>query len=62
MYEFSAQLNEMSGKMIGRKPLFVAVAQRKEDRKAQLQVIFLHTYLNGYIGNIVHFDVQLGLA
>lgn len=48
--------------MIGRKPLFVAVAQRKEDRKAQLQVIFLQTYLNGYIVNIVRFDVQLGLA
>lgn len=48
--------------MIGRKPLFVAVAQRKEDRKAQLQVIFLCTYLNGYIGNVVPLYVQLGLA
>jgi len=28
----------MNGKLVGRKPLFVAVAQRKEERKAQLQV------------------------
>jgi len=33
------QLNEMNGKLVGRKPLFVAVAQRKEERKAQLQVM-----------------------
>ncbi|XP_075674476.1 polyadenylate-binding protein 3-like [Castanea sativa] len=38
--EATKALNEMSGKMIGRKPLFVAVAQRKEDRKAQLQARF----------------------
>lgn len=29
----------MNGKMIGRKPLYVAVAQRKEERKTRLQVI-----------------------
>lgn len=34
----------MNGKMIGRKPLYVAVAQRKEDRKARLQVIFSETF------------------
>ncbi|KAK7380564.1 hypothetical protein VNO78_33078 [Psophocarpus tetragonolobus] len=33
-------LNEMNGKMIGRKPLYVAVAQRKEERKARLQAQF----------------------
>ncbi|KAL2455984.1 Polyadenylate-binding protein 5 [Forsythia ovata] len=33
-------LNEMNGKMIGRKPLYAAVAQRKEERKAWLQVHF----------------------
>ena len=33
------QLNEMNGKLIGRKPLYVAVAQRKEERKAHLQVM-----------------------
>jgi polyadenylate-binding protein len=32
-------MNEMNGKFVGRKPLFVAVAQRKEERKAQLQVM-----------------------
>jgi hypothetical protein len=32
----------MNGKMVGSKPLYVALAQRKEDRKAKLQVnIFL---------------------
>lgn len=31
----------MNGKMVGSKPLYVAHAQRKEDRKARLQVAFL---------------------
>lgn len=31
----------MNGKIIGRKPLYVAVAQRKEERKAWLQVILI---------------------
>ena len=34
----SIQLTEMNGKMISGKPLYVAFAQRKEDRKAMLQV------------------------
>lgn len=29
----------MNGKMIANKPLYVALAQRKEDRRARLQVI-----------------------
>jgi polyadenylate-binding protein len=33
------QLSEMNGKMISGKPLYVAFAQRKEDRKAMLQVL-----------------------
>eukprot|EP00262_Sarcandra_glabra_P021881 TRINITY_DN9428_c4_g1_i1.p1 TRINITY_DN9428_c4_g1~~TRINITY_DN9428_c4_g1_i1.p1 ORF type:complete len:651 (-),score=142.15 TRINITY_DN9428_c4_g1_i1:244-2196(-) len=35
-------VNEMNGKMVGRKPLYVAVAQRKEERKARLQAHFAH--------------------
>ncbi|RDY08408.1 Polyadenylate-binding protein 3, partial [Mucuna pruriens] len=35
--EATKALNEMNGKMIGGKPLYVAVAQRKEERKARLQ-------------------------
>jgi polyadenylate-binding protein len=31
----------MNGKMISGKPLYVAFAQRKEDRKAMLQVTVL---------------------
>lgn len=32
------QLTEMNGKMIVCKPLYVAIAQRKEERRARLQV------------------------
>ncbi|XP_050367028.1 polyadenylate-binding protein 3 [Argentina anserina] len=38
--EANKALNEMNGKMIGRKPLYVAVAQRKEERRARLQARF----------------------
>ncbi|GJX58798.1 polyadenylate-binding protein 2-like protein [Tanacetum coccineum] len=35
--EASRDLFEMNGKMVGSKPLYVALAQRKEDRRARLQ-------------------------
>ncbi|KAL8461272.1 hypothetical protein ACS0TY_032662 [Phlomoides rotata] len=35
--EASRALSEMNGKMIGGKPLYVAFAQRKEDRRARLR-------------------------
>ncbi|KAK9690909.1 hypothetical protein RND81_09G162700 [Saponaria officinalis] len=38
--EASRALNEMNGKMIISKPLYVALAQRKEDRRARLQAQF----------------------
>ncbi|KAF8403598.1 hypothetical protein HHK36_011702 [Tetracentron sinense] len=38
--EATRAVNEMNGKMIGRKPLYVAVAQRREERKARLQAQF----------------------
>ncbi|XP_033130560.1 polyadenylate-binding protein 2 isoform X2 [Brassica rapa] len=38
--EASKNMSEMSGKMIENKPLYVAVAQRKEDRRAILQAQF----------------------
>ncbi|XP_020243055.1 polyadenylate-binding protein 2-like [Asparagus officinalis] len=38
--EASRALAEMNGKMVGGKPLYVAHAQRKEDRKARLQAQF----------------------
>lgn len=37
---------EMNNKMIGSKPLYVALAQRKEERKAQLASMF---YLFGIL-------------
>lgn len=39
--EASRALAEMNGKMIVSKPLYVAVAQRKEERRARLQAQFL---------------------
>ncbi|KAK4477028.1 hypothetical protein RD792_016230 [Penstemon davidsonii] len=38
--EASRALSEMNGKMIGSKPLYVAIAERKEDRKARLEAMF----------------------
>uniref|UniRef100_A0A7N0T425 RRM domain-containing protein n=1 Tax=Kalanchoe fedtschenkoi TaxID=63787 RepID=A0A7N0T425_KALFE len=38
--EASKALAEMNGKMVGNKPLYVAFAQRKEDRRARLQAQF----------------------
>ncbi|KAG5121233.1 hypothetical protein JHK84_039573 [Glycine max] len=38
--EASRALGEMNGKMIAGKPLYVALAQRKEDRRARLQAQF----------------------
>ncbi|XP_059631499.1 polyadenylate-binding protein 3-like [Cornus florida] len=40
--EAARALSEMNGKMIGWKPLYVAVAQRKEERRAQMQAHFSH--------------------
>ncbi|XP_010540373.1 PREDICTED: polyadenylate-binding protein 2-like [Tarenaya hassleriana] len=38
--EASRAITEMNGKMVGSKPLYVALAQRKEERRAQLQSQF----------------------
>lgn len=38
--EASRAVQEMNGKMVGKKPLYVAIAQRKEERKARLQAHF----------------------
>ncbi|KAG7989970.1 hypothetical protein I3843_02G002600 [Carya illinoinensis] len=38
--ESSRALSEMNGKMVSSKPLYVALAQRREDRKAKLQAQF----------------------
>ncbi|KAG6539221.1 hypothetical protein ZIOFF_004377 [Zingiber officinale] len=41
----SCKLAEMNGKMIGGKPLYVALAQSKEERKARFQVFNLNLFL-----------------
>jgi len=48
--EASRALAEMNMKMVGRKPLYVAWAKRKEERSAKLQAHFSHQLLNP-IGN-----------
>lgn len=45
--EASKAINEINGKMVGQKPLYVSVAQRKEDRKAQLQAHFSAIQVSG---------------
>ncbi|KAI5075137.1 hypothetical protein GOP47_0009213 [Adiantum capillus-veneris] len=40
--EASRAVNELNGKMVGSKPLYVAQAQKKEDRRARLQAHFAH--------------------
>ncbi|XVF29887.1 hypothetical protein REPUB_Repub16aG0009200 [Reevesia pubescens] len=45
--EASKALNGMNGKMIGKKPLYVAVAQRKDERKARLQSYFTQLRTHG---------------
>ncbi|KAL9277317.1 hypothetical protein ACSQ67_025134 [Phaseolus vulgaris] len=40
--EGTKAMNEMNGKIIGQKSLYVAIAQRKEERKANLQAQFSH--------------------
>lgn len=50
--EASKALSEMNGKMIGKKPLYVAIAQRKEERKARLQAHFAQTHLQGGMASL----------
>jgi hypothetical protein len=43
------QMNEMKGKIIEKKPLYVSVAERKEERKARLQVMPVFYFVNIFI-------------
>ncbi|KAF9687038.1 hypothetical protein SADUNF_Sadunf02G0052200 [Salix dunnii] len=45
--EASRALSAMNGKMIGKKPLYVAIAQRREERMAQLQAHFARIRVPG---------------
>ncbi|KAK2420748.1 polyadenylate-binding protein [Trifolium repens] len=48
----SKAMSEMHGKVIGQKPLFVAVAERKEERKARLQALFSQFQTPGGIASL----------
>ncbi|XAR48631.1 hypothetical protein NMG60_11031511 [Bertholletia excelsa] len=48
--EANRALNEMNGKMLGQKPLYVAVAQRRDERRAWLQAHFAHVQGPGGMG------------
>ncbi|KAK9111156.1 hypothetical protein Scep_018675 [Stephania cephalantha] len=50
--EATRAVNEMNGKMIGKKPLYVAFAQRKEERKARLQAHFAQIRTPGAIAPV----------
>lgn len=56
-----SQIAEMNGKMLGKKPLYVAVAERKEDRKARLMVISLSVFsMHLFIVSTCLLAFQLG--
>ena len=41
-------MQEMNGKMVGTKPLYVALAQRKEQRRAQLEAMHAQRQMKPY--------------
>lgn len=47
-------MNEMNGTMIGKKPLYVAVAHRKDERRAHLQVEY-YLYFLAFFCNFIAF-------
>ncbi|QCD94435.1 polyadenylate-binding protein [Vigna unguiculata] len=53
--EATRAMNEMNGKIIGQKPLYVAVAQRKEERKANLQAQFSHMQIAPFSAGITGY-------
>jgi polyadenylate-binding protein len=50
-------VSEMNAKMVGRKPLYVALAQRKEERRARLQAQFAQ--MRAPIGVTPEFPISL---
>ncbi|KAK1400721.1 Polyadenylate-binding protein 3-like [Heracleum sosnowskyi] len=45
-------MNEMNGTMVGKKPLYVVVAHRKDERRAHLQVELLSSFCGLYLAAI----------
>ncbi|XP_028104649.1 polyadenylate-binding protein 4-like isoform X1 [Camellia sinensis] len=59
--EATRALNAMNGKMIGHKPLYVAVAQRKDERRAQLQLIPFEIHFSGFATSSLPVSLSLSL-
>lgn len=55
--EATKAVTEMNGKMIGQKPIYVALAQRKEQRRQQLEA--QHAQRNQYRGPQVRIPIKL---
>ncbi|KAJ8637540.1 hypothetical protein MRB53_011807 [Persea americana] len=59
--EASRALAEMNGKIVVSKPLYVALAQRKEDRKARLQFYCLDSCDEYLVVGTVETILEVGL-
>ncbi|CAM0951787.1 unnamed protein product [Alopecurus aequalis] len=51
-------IDEMNGRMVGRKPLYVCVAQRKEERRAILAAHFARLQNTGLVEPAVHQNIS----
>ena len=65
MDEATSAINEMNGRILVTKPLYVALAQRKEERRAQLSSLMMQrtpSPFNVVYCLIIHIILQLHLS
>lgn len=58
--EATKAVTEMNGRIVGTKPLYVALAQRKEDRKAHLATQYMHRMSNISGVRVAHPNQLMG--